>query len=420
MQNNSTAKSLLLKSKLDIGSNVVISSRCNCAIVALAQRPWHGQRMLPQQVISRLAARGWHILYSTGPLSLWDRKQPEWSHAPWLGRFEQVDSLTVFHAGRLTARLPSVGHLDRLALALFARQLRSQIPHTNLVCYVMHPSYLPMLESLRPHHVVYHARDRWSLVPDMPPNVVEQEAELVKRADLIVAASKAIAEALPADGALRARVLENGADFASYVVGPKKPLPEDLRTIPRPRIGYTGSVNLKVDLSVVVEIAGRMPNWHWVFVGKVFSDRFAALPDNDPQKSAWHQFQLLPNIHLLGFKHYSALPAYVGHMDVNVMCYRTKGGWWEAGYPLKLHEYLAAGTPTIGSDLASIRPFSHVVDIPTSTEGWIAAIQKALTKGGVGTPEQRRAVAKENSWDDRVDRLEGWLCELVRAKELSR
>ena len=95
------------------------------------------------------------------------------------------------------------------------------------------------------------------------------------------------------------------------------------------------------------------------------------------------------------------------------MCYRTEGGWWVAGYPLKMHEYLAGGGPIISSDLSAVRPFSQVIDIAHTPDEWTAAIERALTSGGVGTPEQRRAVAHENTWDQRVDQLEEWLLKMI-------
>ena len=129
--------------------------------------------------------------------------------------------------------------------------------------------------------------------------------------------------------------------------------------------------------------------------------------------AGWEMCRQLPNIHFLGEKHYTELPAYMSHMDVNTMCYRSTGeGWWKDIYPLKMHEYLASGKPVVSAALQSVQPFSHVIDIAQTTEEWGAALKLALS-GGVGTVEERREVAEENSWDRRVNQLDGWLLEMV-------
>ena len=123
----------------------------------------------------------------------------------------------------------------------------------------------------------------------------------------------------------------------------------------------------------------------------------------------------MKNIHFLGPKSRLELPAYAAHMDVNTMCYRQEGGWWIRGYPLKMHEYLATGLPIVGANLETIRPFAHVIEIARTTDEWIVAIERSLSGDGVGSRDQRQAVAFEYTRDRCVDRLEGWLLEMLAA-----
>ena len=43
-------------------------------IIAFDINPWQGPWMNRQQLLSRLAQRGWNIVYSKGQCTLWDRK----------------------------------------------------------------------------------------------------------------------------------------------------------------------------------------------------------------------------------------------------------------------------------------------------------------------------------------------------------
>ena len=120
-------------------------------------------------------------------------------------------------------------------------------------------------------------------------------------------------------------------------------------------------------------------------------------------------------MHFLGAKPVDRVPQYLVNMDVNLMFYRLSGqSWVTSGYPLKLHEYLAVGHPVVSVDLPTVRPFADVVRIADGVEDWLSAIQEALTAGGRGTVEQRRAVAAANGWDQRVASLDAWLKDLVK------
>jgi hypothetical protein len=76
-------------------------------------------------------------------------------------------------------------------------------------------------------------------------------------------------------------------------------------------------------------------------------------------------------------------------------------------YPLKLHEYLAAGLPTISSSIDVLRGFEHVVKIARSDAEWLAAIEAGLAEGGRdgGAIRTRQAVARANDWDVLVEQI---------------
>jgi hypothetical protein len=59
-----------------------------------------------------------------------------------------------------------------------------------------------------------------------------------------------------------------------------------------------------------------------------------------------------------------------------------------------------------------LRVHSDVICFASGPQQWEVAIEQALTDGGVGTPERRIAVARENSWDARAEVVLGWLASL--------
>lgn len=369
-----------------------------------------------QQLLSRLAARGWPVIYSNGPMSIWDRGTERWNAAPWFATTSQDDGVTVDHPGRIPSRWPTFPRWDRYVIRKQGRrlsQLGAQTGNNGGIAYLFHPQYASHLHGLRFHHLVYHAFDALALTPGWSDDLARKQRDLVQRADLLVGSSIPIIRDLPDDGPQRAHELPNGADAEAFSAAIDYPCPDDLAAIPNPRIGYVGRINRKVDFNLICEIANRNPDWHWVLVGPVQTGRPNGV-DTDPLLGpAYNACRHLKNVHFLGSKSRAELPAYVAHMDVNTMCYRQEGGWWIRGYPLKMHEYLATGIPVVSARLETIRPFSHVITIAQSVDEWISGIGRSLSGEGAGSLEQRQAVAFEHTWDRCVDRLDAWLLEMV-------
>ncbi len=386
------------------------------AIYAFATNTWDGPWMNRQQLLSRLARRGWPVIYSTGALSVWDRDSEEWRNAAFTAKQRREDHVQVDVAGRFPPTWPSRKFYDRWAVATYCRGLKRRAavpPGRATIAYLFRPRFLPYAQALGCRYLVYHAADIYSQMPGWSPELARLEEETVLRADLIIGTTASVLAALPGRGPAPRRVLHNAADAAAFAEGPSLPCPDDLAAIPRPRIGYIGHLNRKVDFNLIAAIARARPNWQWVLVGPV--PEGVGHPSQDAAvAAAFMDCQHLPNVHFLNYKPPSALPRYVGHMDVNVMIYRQdQDGWWSSAYPLKLHEYLAGGRPVVSTPLSEIQPLGHIVDMVDTQEKWLASIERALTKGGVGTAKERQAVAFANTWDARVDQLEGWLRELV-------
>ena len=98
------------------------------------------------------------------------------------------------------------------------------------------------------------------------------------------------------------------------------------------------------------------------------------------------------------------------------MFYRTDGdGWWRDIYPLKLHECLATGRPLLSADVPAVREFADVVGICRTDSEWISAVDAAVAGCDTGSALARIAVARANTWDSRVDRIEASLHDIAVA-----
>jgi hypothetical protein len=372
-----------------------------------------------QQLLSRLAHRGWPVVYSMGALNVWHRHSEGWLNAPLLAQQYDLDGVRVDRAGHLIPVWPSVQSYNDWAVKRYCRSLRRRAGFardTESIGYLFWPELFPYVRALGCRFLVYHAVDNYTSMPGSGPEIQKLEQVIVARADLLIGTTADTLARLPQGGKAKRRVLHNGTDADAYASGPDLPCPQDLAHIPRPRICYSGHLNRKVDFNLIARIARLRPEWHWVLVGP--ETRGAGNPSNDPALAdAFTTCGRLQNVHFLGCKSVVELPAYTGHADANVICYRQDaGGWWNSCYPLKLHDYLASGRPVISTPLTAVQPFAHVVDIATDYEEWLRALERALFQGGISSAAQRRTVARANTWDMRVDQLEEWLYEMLETK----
>lgn len=388
-------------------------------IVALSPNGWDGQWVNRQQLLSRIG-RSRRVIYSNGAFAIWDRGSDDWRASPFAGAFVRKDNIRLDQPPQWLLRWPRVGAIDRLAVAAAARRWRRQLDASlPLVAWLCHPMFVPYLDALSPDFVVYHCYDLYDRQPGWSAQLEADEQRLLREADLIFSPTTMLSDELMKKAPCEARALPNGADVQAVFAAREAALvePADLAGIAHPRVGYVGSIHPELDLALIAELARRRSAWHFVLIG----------PEQNPARlhasADYKRCRALPNVHLLGEKHRSQVPAYLLRMDANALFYRaTADSWTHVAYPLKLHEYMACGLPVISVDLKMIREFEPLVRFATGADEWEHALADALTGEDNGQADQRRAVAAQHSWDARVGVLQGWLNELpaLRRARLAR
>lgn len=187
--------------------------------------------------------------------------------------------------------------------------------------------------------------------------------------------------------------IPNGVDFDLFnrALGPDLPLPDDIVAIPRPIIGFIGWMGFHIDVELLIRIARHFPAASLVLIG----------PEALPQAQSKKTLFALPNVFYLGEKQRSELPGYLQVFDVALMPYLASGHILSA-YPLKLHEYLAAGRAIVSTALPELYPYRKVVHIAETHADFLQQIDKTLHENTPQAIASRVAVARENTWDQRI------------------
>jgi glycosyltransferase involved in cell wall biosynthesis len=368
--------------------------------LAFAPNTWDGQWMNRQHLLTRIARRHC-VIYTNGPWSWWDRRKPEFQASPWLGRFELHDRVWVDCPAKALPTWPTLPAWDRFARRMAVARWKHRLAAMGdgpLIAYVFHPMYARYAESLDADLLVYQPYDLFSETPEWTRKEALQEQGLLQRSTLVVVSSKPTRDVLQERTGRPVHYVPNGVDAEHFIAGASGATPDDLERIPHPRIGYVGSLNRKVDFDTVAQLAKRVPTWHFVLMGPMGSM-------DDVSRGALASCRLLPNVHILPERRVADLPAFMGALDVGLMCYR-RDTWMDFGYPLKLHEYLAAGIPVVSTPLPSIREFDRWIERAETLEEWQSAIERSLRGETSCDRDERRRVARANTWDARVATLQ--------------
>jgi glycosyltransferase involved in cell wall biosynthesis len=124
-------------------------------------------------------------------------------------------------------------------------------------------------------------------------------------------------------------------------------------------------------------------------------------PDALPQGPDHAALKAQPNVHFAGRQPLSALPRYLKAFDVALLPYNL-GGHTHSIYPLKLHEYLAAGRSVLATALPELRPFADAIRIAADAAEFIRLVPEALADNEPARQAERSALARGHTWEQRV------------------
>jgi len=261
------------------------------------------------------------------------------------------------------------------------------------------PRFVTQIGEFGESLVIYHKYDNYSGYFGGGNEADPNEKILLEKADIVFVSSMGLYE-MHKRHCREIEFVPNGVDYDyfSTISASSVPLPDDLQKIPGPRVGYVGVINEKVDFRLLKYLCDSHPEWSILLVGPVKVRHQPFIDDLESLKTC-------RNCYFLGSKSHKEVPRYIAGLDVAMMCYLIND-WTYYGYPLKMHEYLACGKPIVSTDLPAVREFRDVVRIATSIAEWEEAIAGYLSIDSKEEISRRMSVARENSWSERIRRIE--------------
>jgi len=209
-------------------------------------------------------------------------------------------------------------------------------------------------------------------------------------------------------------VAPNGVELERYdQLPPPAEAREQLGLPAMPTVACTGSVYAGRGVELVLALASKIPDVHFLWVG------------GRPKEVARWRSELdrleIENVTFSGFVPNADLPRYQAAADILLMPYQQDVGGSSGAAPveffssMKMYEYMASRRPIISSDLPVIHEVldrqSAVFCPPADENAWEAAIRRLLNQPdeAAAVAEHARQLVQPFSWVARAKKvLAGW------------
>lgn len=263
------------------------------------------------------------------------------------------------------------------------------------VMWSYNPLVAPELERYNKAFHIFDAVDNWiehSSYADQKEHIQECYASIKKNSDVIFTVSEGLVDFFERQS--NVFYIPNGVDAEDFenAACDKTLLPKQLQEKKQTIIGYHGIIQSRVNFSIFSYLAEKHPTWQFLIIGPVWKEV-------EPEIKALKKFK---NIHILDFVPYAKLPAVISCFDATIIPHKVDA-FTHSMNPLKMYEYLAAGKPIVSTPIAGAEQFQDLIALSISPEDFSTNLEGALKNDSDKLRQRRKQMAKEYSWNNRVD-----------------
>jgi len=377
----------------------------DASIVCLSSIDWSFNRQNPQEVALAFAESGSRVLFveNTGVRRaalrdaprLWSRFRNWWRAGG--GPKRVASGIDVFSP--LLLPFPYSRAAVSVNTRLLVRSVRAWLGDGGgpliVITFLPTPLARAVIGALRPALVVYYCIDRLAESSPGAREVVHSERRLLAEADLVLVTSGVLYETA-AEVTSRVELLASGVRVEQFERARRSRAEahEAFAALPRPVVGYIGSLRNAIDLALLRRAAELAPDLQFVLAGPRFVDVTT--------------LAARPNVRLLDAIPHEDVAQYMVRFDVGVLPYLINK--FTAGImPIKLKEYLAAGLPVVATPLPEVRRFAEqhhgLVRFADDPAGFVAALRSAVSDRAPEVLARRIAAARQYDWSGQMARM---------------
>lgn len=247
------------------------------------------------------------------------------------------------------------------------------------------PLYAKAMQSIGAQRLLYYCYDEIGAANWTERHVARFEAEALKMADgLICSGSQLLAQKRQPDQP--GVQIPNGVDAIFLNVE------RALDTTDRPVVGYVGSLDERIDLELLENVVGALPEYDFSFTGRVQDELI------------YNRLSRYANVHFNAPIAYHALPERMRHYSVGIIPF-LRNNLTNGIYPMKVNEYLALGLPVVSTSFGDMPQLATWANLADDAESFVAALRAVISSDNAEKMEQRKAFASNQTWQARAQQL---------------
>jgi len=361
-------------------------------IVCISHLRWGFVWQRPQHLLGRLAAH-YRVVFIEEPVTTREA-QP---------RLEVLPAANAANVTVVRMLFPAthdfwIGHGDPRTQATYEKLVTAWLTEQGIVkprLWLYTPMAHHFLDAI-PHSLfIFDAMDQLSAFVGAPPDLIDNERRVLRRADLVFAGGLSLyREKRPYND--HTHCFPSGVDIEHFAKAADRrnfPKPPELASLKDPILGYFGVIDERIDLDLIAALAKAHPDWQIAMIGPVLKIDMVKLPK-------------VQNIHYPGGRDYAQLPAYLAWFDVALLPFALNDATRYIS-PTKTLEYMAARKPIVSTAIRDvIDSYGEVVHVANSPTEFIHLVEETLR--GTGNPDRRRKENEylaANTWESITERM---------------
>lgn len=369
----SRGKTPKFKSKIEANYNMVVF--CHLRWGFVYQRPQH--------LISRLS-KHYKILFVEEPI-------------PFENDEEENEYLMEIVNNNLHILKPKVHSIEGIKNVLNPLLKNSSLE----IGWLYSASFSPLLTEFKFDTVVYDCMDELSLFKGAPKELITQEKFLLSEAHVVFTGGKSLFESKN-KAHKNAHCFPSSVDRKHFEQAKEEILiPEDIKNIRKPVIGYFGVIDERIDLELLQKTAQLQPDMAFVMIGPL-----AKIGEEDLPREK--------NIYYLGMKSYRQLPNYLKAFDIAMMPFALNEATKFIS-PTKTLEYMAAGKPIVSTAIKDVqRDYSHCISIIDTAENFSQTLEELWKVHQPDVSKDYNDILEKTSWDATAGKMLNQINSLVK------
>lgn len=259
-----------------------------------------------------------------------------------------------------------------------------------ILYWISVPTAITMINVRPIDKVVYYCGDDFSALAGVDHKMIAPiEQKLIAKANLIYVISEHLYNKMPKH---KTYMLTHGVNFELFT----KPttIANEIKHVTRFKIGFYGSINEWLDVDLLTKLVSERPNYELILVGTITHNIDSLLSFNNVT-------------HIEAVEH-RRLAEFSQHWDVSILPF-VDNQQIQACDPLKLKEYLAAGTPVVSTNFPAVNKYLETILVASTDSGFIQRIDSAIALNQVlnkSWKETQSSLAKNHSWSAKARSVE--------------